>query len=281
MASLTDIDAAASAASTAAVTCHSWAKSPTTLGLLTGLLASNCCVIQLVLNLFGTGCAGFRKLEAYKPVWLALNAVALARCWCADGGGSCGHMSCGSSAAAASSACCHNSAAAAISSGPLGALRSRAMALTHGRWRKLAITLFCLSLTFSEDALRAWNNRGVRRGGKPPRLPSESSPAAPTLDAAVCAAEARHGVTLQANEGERVHERVDAVHLTIGGMRCEGCRRGVISALAAVPGVITVTVSMAGTAAIVLHAHANREDTIRQAVDAVAMAGFSATSTPL
>ncbi|KAG5183491.1 hypothetical protein JKP88DRAFT_354591, partial [Tribonema minus] len=249
MASLTDIDAAASAASTAAVTCHSWAKSPTTLGLLTGLLASNCCVIQLVLNLLGTGCAGFRKLEAYKPVWLALNAVALARCC----------------------------SAAAISSGPLGALRSRAMALTHGRWRKLAITLFCLSLTFSEDALRAWNNRGVRRGGKPPRLPSESSPAAPTLDAAVCAAEARHGVTLQVGEGEPVHERVDAVHLTIGGMRCEGCRRGVISALAAVPGVVTVTVSMAGTAAIVLHAHANREDTIRQAVDAVAMAGFSAT----
>ncbi len=39
-----------------------------------GLLSSSCCVLQLILNLFSFGCAGFKTLlEPYRPLFLSLT----------------------------------------------------------------------------------------------------------------------------------------------------------------------------------------------------------------
>ncbi|KAK9795948.1 hypothetical protein WJX73_002658 [Symbiochloris irregularis] len=43
-----------------------------------GLLASSCCVLQLVLNAFSVGCAGFSVLTPYRPVFAALTSASLA-----------------------------------------------------------------------------------------------------------------------------------------------------------------------------------------------------------
>lgn len=42
-----------------------------------GLLASSCCLVQLVLNAFSVGCAGFSVLDGYRPVFLGLTLVGL------------------------------------------------------------------------------------------------------------------------------------------------------------------------------------------------------------
>ncbi|KAG0261284.1 hypothetical protein DFQ27_003071 [Actinomortierella ambigua] len=40
---------------------------------LMGLLTSSCCIIQLVLNAFSIGCAGFSVLTPFRPVFLSLS----------------------------------------------------------------------------------------------------------------------------------------------------------------------------------------------------------------
>ena len=42
-----------------------------------GLLASSCCVIQLALNVFSFGCAGFSVLDDYRPLFLVLTFTSL------------------------------------------------------------------------------------------------------------------------------------------------------------------------------------------------------------
>ena len=44
-----------------------------TLPVIGGLLSSSCCLIQLFLNLFPVGCAGFSVLDRHKPLFLALT----------------------------------------------------------------------------------------------------------------------------------------------------------------------------------------------------------------
>jgi hypothetical protein len=42
-----------------------------------GLLSSSCCVIQLALNAFGLGCAGFAALDRWRPLTLSLTFSSL------------------------------------------------------------------------------------------------------------------------------------------------------------------------------------------------------------
>lgn len=47
-------------------------------GLFGGLLISSCCVIQLLLNLFGIGCAGLNTLLLpYRPLFISLTIISL------------------------------------------------------------------------------------------------------------------------------------------------------------------------------------------------------------
>ena len=47
-------------------------------GLFGGLLISSCCLIQLLLNLFGIGCAGLNTLLLpYRPLFISLTIVSL------------------------------------------------------------------------------------------------------------------------------------------------------------------------------------------------------------
>ncbi|CAF0803178.1 unnamed protein product [Adineta ricciae] len=47
-------------------------------GLVGGLLISSCCVIQLLLNLFGIGCAGLNTfLLPYRPIFISLTIISL------------------------------------------------------------------------------------------------------------------------------------------------------------------------------------------------------------
>eukprot|EP01124_Arcella_intermedia_P025001 TRINITY_DN4367_c0_g1_i2.p1 TRINITY_DN4367_c0_g1~~TRINITY_DN4367_c0_g1_i2.p1 ORF type:complete len:195 (+),score=21.28 TRINITY_DN4367_c0_g1_i2:42-587(+) len=46
-------------------------------GVLSALLGSSCCVIQLFLNLFAVGCAGFAVLDPYSGILNALSAASL------------------------------------------------------------------------------------------------------------------------------------------------------------------------------------------------------------
>ncbi|CAG8553610.1 15854_t:CDS:1 [Dentiscutata erythropus] len=43
--------------------------------ILCGLLSSSCCVIQLILNIFSVGCAGFSLLTPYRLVFLSFTAI--------------------------------------------------------------------------------------------------------------------------------------------------------------------------------------------------------------
>ncbi|CAG8500582.1 4723_t:CDS:1 [Funneliformis mosseae] len=42
---------------------------------ITGLLSSSCCIIQLILNFFSIGCAGFSVLTPYRPIFLSFTAI--------------------------------------------------------------------------------------------------------------------------------------------------------------------------------------------------------------
>lgn len=46
--------------------------------LLGGLAGSSCCLLQLLLNALGLGCAGFAALTPWRPVFVALTCAALA-----------------------------------------------------------------------------------------------------------------------------------------------------------------------------------------------------------
>lgn len=48
------------------------------LALLGGLAGSSCCLLQLLLNALGLGCAGFAALTPWRPVFIALTCAALA-----------------------------------------------------------------------------------------------------------------------------------------------------------------------------------------------------------
>ncbi|KAI9359237.1 hypothetical protein DFJ73DRAFT_757695 [Zopfochytrium polystomum] len=52
---------------------------------IAALLASSCCVVQLLLNAFSIGCAGFAVLDPYAPVFAALCLAALSASWLANG----------------------------------------------------------------------------------------------------------------------------------------------------------------------------------------------------
>lgn len=45
--------------------------------ILGGLLSSQCCVIQLALNVMSVGCAGFSALSPYRPAFLAATTASL------------------------------------------------------------------------------------------------------------------------------------------------------------------------------------------------------------
>ncbi|BDA48312.1 hypothetical protein COCOBI_11-5720 [Coccomyxa sp. Obi] len=45
--------------------------------LLGGILSSSCCVVQLALNLFSVGCAGFSILTPYRPLFMGLTTASL------------------------------------------------------------------------------------------------------------------------------------------------------------------------------------------------------------
>ncbi|CAL8465913.1 g5449 [Coccomyxa elongata] len=45
--------------------------------MLGGLLSSSCCVIQLALNMFSVGCAGFSILTPYRPLFMGLTTASL------------------------------------------------------------------------------------------------------------------------------------------------------------------------------------------------------------
>lgn len=47
------------------------------LSTIGGLLSSSCCVIQLALNLFSIGCAGFSILDPYRPFFLVATFTSL------------------------------------------------------------------------------------------------------------------------------------------------------------------------------------------------------------
>jgi len=51
---------------------------PALAALAGGLLASSCCLVQLALNAFGLGCAGFAALDAWRAPALAAGLAALA-----------------------------------------------------------------------------------------------------------------------------------------------------------------------------------------------------------
>jgi hypothetical protein len=103
-----------------------------------------CSKLQLLLNLLGTGCAGFRKLTPLRPVMLVINMALLARYWM--------------SGSAAVHACC---TAARTGHGTAGILKAGVAVVNSGRRRKIAVTAVCLTLMFSENMVRAWNDRGL------------------------------------------------------------------------------------------------------------------------
>src|SRR5689334_13007542 len=46
--------------------------------IITGLLSSSCCIIQLALNALSISCAGFSVLSPYRPFFLAITGAVIA-----------------------------------------------------------------------------------------------------------------------------------------------------------------------------------------------------------
>jgi copper chaperone CopZ len=67
---------------------------------------------------------------------------------------------------------------------------------------------------------------------------------------------------------------------TAAGMKCEGCRRGVLSALRSIPGITYAQVLLEqGTANIAIDASVDRSAATAQAIRAISKAGFVVTDT--
>ena len=67
---------------------------------------------------------------------------------------------------------------------------------------------------------------------------------------------------------------------TAAGMKCEGCRRGVLSALGSVAGITNAQVSLEqGTANIAIDASADSSAITARAIQAISKAGFLASDT--
>eukprot|EP01084_Bolivina_argentea_P042773 78851_1 len=49
--------------------------------IFTGLLASACCAIQLIINIFVNSCAGFAKLKPFRPITIPLALISLIASW--------------------------------------------------------------------------------------------------------------------------------------------------------------------------------------------------------
>ncbi|CAG8455261.1 717_t:CDS:1 [Diversispora eburnea] len=43
--------------------------------IITGLLSSSCCIIQLILNMFSVGCAGFSILTPFRSIFLSFTVI--------------------------------------------------------------------------------------------------------------------------------------------------------------------------------------------------------------
>jgi hypothetical protein len=87
---------------------------------------------------------------------MALNVLSIARCWCKP-------MSCSKqSSCGCSKPCSHHN--------------SMLSACTMGYKRKIAITALSLALTFSEDVVKAFNDRSYKRASAP--IPSATLPIA-------------------------------------------------------------------------------------------------------
>jgi hypothetical protein len=92
---------------------------------------------------------------------LTVNMVMLARYWM--------------SGTAAVHACC---SAAKAGFGAAGTLKAGVVVLNSGRRRKLAVTALCLALIFSENIVRALNNRGLIVRRIPAQVPAAAVVAA-------------------------------------------------------------------------------------------------------
>lgn len=53
--------------------------------IITSLLASSCCIIQLILNLFSVGCAGFAILDRYEIYFITITFILMSISFRRDG----------------------------------------------------------------------------------------------------------------------------------------------------------------------------------------------------
>ncbi|CAM9148174.1 unnamed protein product [Phaeothamnion confervicola] len=203
---------------------------------------------QLLFNTFGWGCLGFRSLERGRSLYLAIHAMAIALLWLRKAG-----------AARQSTGGCDCGSAPTSSRGDLAG--------------RLASSFLLLALAFSEHGVRFINDRGGLRAllkaacsvSRRPVLVAPGTathagiavawPAAmkqdgPALKPAVvhlenatlCAEETE--VVAMSREGETLELRV--LRFNIAGMKCEGCRHGVLSALTAHKWVASAEVKLGG-----------------------------------
>jgi copper chaperone CopZ len=224
-----------------------------------------------------------------------------------------------------------------------------------GYKRKIAITALCLALTFSEDMLKAYNDRSYKRASAPIQsdklpiaqrvLPADSacfggkcsSDAAPEMQNCVVHGNVIYHYDLVLRIGKQLqyvrtttcsikttshccvmlmyallrpqmpsisdcalvpsvkqklheHYKNNRIILSLAfivhadGMRCEGCRRGVINAIHSIEGVRSVDVSLQSQIAVIDTLHGNSNKSLldkkliaERAVAAIQKAGFEAT----
>ena len=153
-------------------------------GLAGGLLISSCCLVQLILNLFGIGCAGLNTLLLpYRPLFISLTVISLTYSF----------------------------------------YRYR-----PSKWHLTFIVICTLSLSFSPELLRIYNN--------------------------------------QFSRSDLVDSEVFITHWKITGMHCEGCRAAVIQSLRKLDGVLRVNVNLETGRAELTTRNTINTDTVVQAV---------------
>lgn len=175
---------------------------PLLTALLGGTLSSSCCLLQLLLNALGVGCAGFAALSPWRPVFVVATVVALA------------------------------------------AAHAR-----HRAWRRTAVAAaIALLLTTSPE----WTEAVGRAGG---------------VDGLV-----RWGA-------QRSTPPPTALNFRLTGVKCAACGERARSAAAAVPGIVSATVSWRdGRVRVGMDAGADAETTVAAVTAALTDAQFGVES---
>ena len=211
------------------------------MAVCSGLLASSCCIVQLVLNFFSIGCAGFNTmLQPYRPIILSLVFGGLTYSFIKD------------FLLASSSDICNKKSNGGENRVPCDYQKLKK--------KRFAITAtIAILLSFSPEILWAINSSPSVLLAPLHRLHLHGHPAVSFKSCHLTAGDPK-----------------TIIFILVEGMHCEACVNNAINALLALNSCAKIDLVMSGEGSIALHADDAHALTDRLIEEAIARATFKA-----